>query len=201
MKNFIAYFLAFLMAFFAVTGLLYFANTKYKNIFKFDFTPTVEPEKAVKKITLKIEDYQKVRNFIREKFYAEVIDSVKRMYWTSKTDTVFKIVVKDSMLTVDLKEAKKKNEELMKQLAAKEEELKKIKIQQTSTKKDSTYNLWIKQTVKLYEAMDSKVAAKAILGMPENVARDLIYALKKKKAAEVLSSMPVDKVTKLLGNR
>jgi len=123
------------------------------------------------------------------------------MYWTSKTDTVFKIVVKDSMLTVDLKEAKKKNEELMKQLAAKEEELKKIKIQQTTTKKDSTYNLWIKQTVKLYEAMDSKVAAKAILGMPENVARDLIYALKKKKAAEVLSSMPVDKVTKLLGNR
>ena len=57
---------AFLMAFIAVTGLLYFANTKYKNIFKFDFSTTVEPEKAVKKITLKIEDYQKVRNFLNE---------------------------------------------------------------------------------------------------------------------------------------
>jgi flagellar motility protein MotE (MotC chaperone) len=48
--------------------------------------------------------------------------------------------------------------------------------------------------------MDSKVAARAIMGMQDNVARDLIYALKKKKAAEVLSFMPVEKVTKLLGN-
>ncbi len=201
MKNLIAYILVFIVAFFAVTGVLYYANTKYKNIFKFDFTPTVKPEEAVKKITLQIEDYQKVRNFIREKFYAEVIDSVKRMYWSSKTDTVFQVIVKDENLKSEIKETQKKNEELMKQLAAKEEELNKIKALQVSAKKDSTYNLWIKSTVKLYEAMDSKKAAQAMLGLQENVARDLIYALKKKKAAEILSFMPVDKVTKLLGTR
>lgn len=201
MKNLIAYILVFIVAFFAVTGVLYYANTKYKNIFKFDFTPTVKPEEAVKKITLQIEDYQKVRNFIREKFYAEVIDSVKRMYWSSKTDTVFQVIVKDENLKSEIKETQKKNEELMKQLAAKEEELNKIKALQVSAKKDSTYNLWIKSTVKLYEAMDSKKAAQAMLGLQDNVARDLIYALKKKKAAEILSFMPVDKVTKLLGTR
>jgi hypothetical protein len=57
------------------------------------------------------------------------------MYWTSKTDTVYKIVVQDSTLKVDLKDAKKKNEDLMKQLAAKEEELKKIKFNKLALKK------------------------------------------------------------------
>ncbi|MFH0734142.1 MAG: hypothetical protein V1773_07545 [bacterium] len=198
MKNFVAYFLAFLMAFFGVTGLLFYANTQYKNIFKFDFSSTTPPEKAVKKITLKIEDYQKVRNFIREKFTGEVVDSIKKLYWETKTDTVYKVIVQDSTLKQNLSEIKKQNETLVKQIAAKEEELKKIK-NKGGANKDSTYKEWVKQTVKLYETMDSKQAAKIISELSDNVARDLIYTMKKKKAAEILSNMSTARVTKLTG--
>ncbi len=198
MKNFIAYFLAFLMAFLGVTGLLYFASSHYKNIFKFDFTTNVPPEKAVKKVTLKVEDYQKVRNFIREKFTAEIVDSIKKMYWENKTDTVFQVIVQDPTLNKNLTEANKKNDELLKQLANKEEELKKIKTQSIA-KPDSIYKEWLKQTVKLYETMDAKQAARVIADLQENVARDLIYTMKKKKAAEILTNMSIEKVTRITG--
>ena len=59
------------------------------------------------------------------------------------------------------------------------------------------YNDWIASTVKLYESMDSKQAAKIITNYSDNVARDIIYAMKKKKAAEILSNLNSEQIVKL----
>jgi flagellar motility protein MotE (MotC chaperone) len=37
--------------------------------------------------------------------------------------------------------------------------------------------------------MDSKIVAKLILNLSDDTARDLIYSMKKRKAAEVLSNL------------
>jgi len=54
---------------------------------------------------------------------------------------------------------------------------------------DSAYIKWKKETVKLYESMDSKKVAKIFENLSDDVARDLIYSMKKKKAAEILSNV------------
>ncbi|MCB0753009.1 MAG: hypothetical protein KDC52_16170, partial [Ignavibacteriae bacterium] len=64
-------------------------------------------------------------------------------------------------------------------------------------KEDEKYAEWLKNTIKLYEAMESTKAAQFIKAMPENEARDLIYSMKKKKAAEVLSYLSAETVNRL----
>ena len=46
--------------------------------------------------------------------------------------------------------------------------------------------------------MDSKKAAKLIQNYSDNVSRDIIYTMKKKKAAEVLNAMNVETASKIL---
>ena len=56
-------------------------------------------------------------------------------------------------------------------------------------KKDSVYQIWVRNTVKLYESMDSRKAAKIILGYSDNIARDLLLTMKKKKAADIIAEL------------
>ncbi|MCL5028265.1 MAG: hypothetical protein M1480_04490, partial [Bacteroidetes bacterium] len=57
------------------------------------------------------------------------------------------------------------------------------------TKPDSSYIVWKNQTAKLYESMDPQKAAKIIQSYSDNVARDIIYSMRQKKAAEILSEL------------
>lgn len=66
-----------------------------------------------------------------------------------------------------------------------------------STEKDSAYIKWKKSTVKLYELMDPKKAAKIISQHSDNIARDLIYSMNKKKAAQILQYLDNETVIKL----
>lgn len=65
------------------------------------------------------------------------------------------------------------------------------------TEKDSAYIKWKKSTVKLYEFMDPKKAAKIISQHSDNIARDLIYSMNKKKAAQILQYLDTETVIKL----
>ena len=68
----------------------------------------------------------------------------------------------------------------------------------TKSKKDTVYTNWIKQTVKLYESMDSRKAAKVIQGYSDNIARDILLKMKKKKAAEILAELKPEVVTRII---
>ena len=74
----------------------------------------------------------------------------------------------------------------------------------TKSEVDTIYQKWIKQTAKLYESMDPKKAALIIRNYSETTARDIIYKMKKNKAAEVLSELdPVtaNKIARFPGDR
>ncbi|MCB0750428.1 MAG: hypothetical protein KDC52_03020, partial [Ignavibacteriae bacterium] len=62
---------------------------------------------------------------------------------------------------------------------------------------DGKYDEWLKSTIKLYEEMAVNKAGELLKTLPEEEARDLIYAMKKKKAAEILSSLDTETVKKL----
>jgi len=68
----------------------------------------------------------------------------------------------------------------------------------TVVNRDSIYKSWVAETVKLYEVMDSKKAAKVILGYSDNIARDIILKMKKKKAAEILAELKPEVVTRII---
>jgi len=51
------------------------------------------------------------------------------------------------------------------------------------------YKKLIIETSKFYESMESAKAAKIILKYSDNIAKDILYSMKKKKAAEILSEI------------
>lgn len=186
------------MTFIGVTGLLIFANTQFNNIFQFDLTKPKNPYE--KKIKLAKKDYSQVEDFIKSEFKKEVIDSLKKIYVTTKTDTVYKVVVKDPTIEESLNDAKVNFSKMAQDIKQKDQKIETLEKDLTA-KQDSVYKSWVKNTVKLFEAMDSKKAAKIITNYSDNVARDIIYSMKKKKAAEILTQLDPQTVIQLTGKQ
>ncbi len=112
-----------------------------------------------------------------------------------KHDTIYvDKLVKDPAVVDSLKATKQKVALLAMQNKRKDRKIKDLE-SRLQQQKDSAYTAWVKSTVKLYESMDSKKAAKLIQNFSDSEARDLIYSMKKKKAAEILSNLSVEKVT------
>ncbi len=177
--------LIFVSAFILVTGGLIFLNTTYANIFKFDFSPESErvliqdstnnmKKELAKQEELhpdKIIDSLTVSDTLNS-LTADIKDSVSLI---SKQDSIINTTSKPN-LTVQKPDTSNKeiqNPELTK--AVKKGDI------------DSTYINWIKDTAKMYEAMEPKKAARIIENYPDDVARDIMYKMKKKKAAEILA--------------
>jgi flagellar motility protein MotE (MotC chaperone) len=188
MKEKIVYGLIFVFLFAVVSaGMIYF-NSIYKNIFAFDFTPRAQENELAKKNLAKADSLK--TDSLKVDSLKTNVDStqVKENVSTAKTDLV-------SNQKLETKEQKKeqKKEEVAVQTPFRVPVDDKIK-----AKKDSIYNEWVKQTVKLYESMDSKKAAKVIVNYSDNIARDILLKMKKKKAAEILAELKPDVVTRII---
>ncbi len=186
MKAKIIYIITFLVAFLLVTGGIIYLNSDYRNIFQFDFTPVKKViNKKINKNS-KNEQIADIKGYFQKEFTHEIFDSLKVFIKNNKTDTVYKIKPDNSLLIDSLKT-------LEKELAKKDREInksnleEKISIKEAKSKSDSAYNDWVKKTSKLYESMDANRAAKIIESYSDNVAKDIIYAMKHKKAAEILA--------------
>lgn len=196
MKEKLIYGVIFLFVFVMVSGGIFYLNNTYKNIFAFDFSPKNAPDL----------NKEKKDNLAKQ-------DSVK-----TDSTKIAQAAVKDSSVTVNdstntatstpvqaTQQPKQKETEIVKKAA---EPAKSPVVQQvpfrlnvddkTKAKKDSIYADWVKQTVKLYESMDSKKAAKVITGYSDNIARDILLKMKKKKAAEILAELKPQDVTRII---
>lgn len=183
MKTKIIYAVIFLLVFFAITGVMIYSSSKFYNIFQFDFRVVEQPE-----VDVDMQDSTQIaENFPEQKYLLdlkkELIDSL-RVYRSPQYDTV-RVQLGDSSLVDNVKnlltEIQKMNTE--KQPVASQQVAKTVVV----TNKDSVYQKWVKDSVKLYESMDTKKAAKIIEGFSDNIARDIIFSMKKKKAAEIIA--------------
>ena len=174
MRTTIIYILVFSIAFVGTTAVIYTLNNQYKNIFAFDFSqPSTELNENVALNDTKIDSLQ-------------VADTLISQNNEINYDTLYENLNKANL------ELSKIKEELLKR--DKEITLLKEKIKD---KNDAEYDKWLKSTIKLYEEMQPGRAAKLIATLPEDNARDIIYSIKTKKAAEILSSLDTEIVKKL----
>ncbi len=194
MKEKIIYIFVFLTVFLVVTGGIIYLNNNYTDIFKLNFIPIVKHagtnpiENLNNKNNVSIDE---LKNVIQTEFKNYLVDSLKKSFPSQDKKAVVTVERKDSTLIDSLRNLRQIINKIDQKLAKQEEQNNLVKTNQEKekTQKDSTYINWTHQTAKLYEAMDPKQAAKIIQSYSDNVARDIIYSMRQKKAAEVLSEL------------
>jgi len=185
---------AFLAAFVITTIAIMYLNDTCDNIFAFDFTAP----KTIKIKPKTLEQAKAPPNLIEK----GIINKLAAPNEDPKTDSVM-VEIRNppkgkedlTALADSIKKIKaevKKQQPVTTQNVSSEESVKE-KVIVTKEYKD-----WTKKTAGLYEAMDSKRAAKIIQNYSDNVARDIIYAMKKKKAADILSQLNPEVVQRII---
>ncbi len=175
MKN-IAIVIPFVFAFLFVTGMLVYLNTLYNNIFQFDFSPRLDNQSLAAADSLAIKDTVTVNNSQSESD-TTLVDKTGLNGFQNNFNQ------KDQSITEN-KTDEKSNSEVNKNLVEK-------------AKRDSAYSAWLKKTVKLVENLPPAQASKLLKNYSDNQARDIIYAMKQKKAAKIISFLESEYVHKL----
>ena len=198
MKAKLIYTISFIIVFLFTTGAIVKLNGMYRDIFKFDFTPIKQHDNSGNMIDTSKVSFAEIKDYLLGNFKQDVLDSLKSYLPPKKNDTVYTDSFRDSSLIDSVRSLKM----ALKDINAKVTEGSQNSSQKGSedkqtAKPDSSYNLWIKQTAKLYESMDPLKAAKIIQSYSDNVARDIIYTMRQKKAAEVLSELNPDTANRI----
>ncbi|MGK9477054.1 MotE family protein [Melioribacter sp. OK-6-Me] len=180
--------ISFILAFIVVTVLMIYGATNYRNIFAFDFTPVSELKAAQAKAakntaTEKKEKFNPMNNKEEKKSY-DFSDNGAYDTMTVSLENSSSLIDSINVLLAEIRKLKTEKEKLL-------ENQKTIKDEKNFEvpKDQQKYKEWIKNTVKLYEAMDTKKAAKIIENYSDNIARDIIFSMKKKKAAEIIAEL------------
>jgi len=181
MKGKIIYIAVFGGSFIVITFILILLNNGYKNIFAFDFSP-IKPVQVAKSQVNPF-NYKEAFDQMLKDFKSQILDSMKTVTYVAK-DTG-QIRKADSTLIDSINVLKSRLEKT----AARDSIAGSGILASDKVRNDSTYRIWTKKTAALYEAMDSPKAAKIIQKYSDNVARDILYSMKKKKAAEVLANL------------
>lgn len=176
MKLKIIYISGFIIAFLVTTGIIYLLNTNYNNIFQFDFSPAIETLSAKEnKFTANLDS---LKSEMMVELKEELLDSITSVAAALKDSG--KVIVNDTIRIVTIDSTR---------ILTPVETGLTVEENNTTEKiePDSVYLKWTKTTARLYESMEPGRAAKIIVNYSDNVARDIIYSMKKKKAAEILS--------------
>lgn len=183
MNSKVIYGLVFLMAFVLTTAGIIFMNNKYNNIFKMDFSPPgLADSLKARADSLRMADSLRVADSLKN---ANLPDSLKiQLDSTNHTAEVHENAATSATSgTIEKAPAEKSTAE------SKPMQQENKQIPAAKAKAEAEYNDWVKNTAALYDLMDAKKAAKIIQKHSDNEARDILYAMKKKKAAEILSEL------------
>ena len=168
-----------IIAFIMVTVAIAYLNLKYNNVFAFDFTPA---HQAVELRTEK--QISELKESLRPEIEKSVFDSLKVIGFDSTAIMNANnrlVLLEDSIEVLQDWIAKLSNEKLALEAIKADNERK--------SESNEEYKKWIAETSKFYESMESAKAAKIILKYSDNIAKDILYSMKKKKAAEILAEI------------
>ena len=197
MKEKIVYIVSFLLAFAIVTGSLMFLNSTYKNIFAFDFTPAGQAAAETKTSdqnnnTKALLQDSTIANVIPQDTVIQKVDSLQSKTLAVSLEDSNAVQMVSNKLAEEIKPVSKIPE------TTQTESSKAYQTARNIAKRDSLHQAWVKNTAKLYETMDTRKAAKIILGYSDNIARDLLLTMKKKKAAEILAEFKPETATRII---
>lgn len=182
--------ITFVAAFVIVTAAIIYLNSVYVNIFQLDFTPrssviaevdSLDNQPAEEEVVTEIsqesekDSKEEKAGIIPEKTEEQVVSNTPE-----QKNTEVKPVLENKPVQIPV------IEETSVSLA--QNDFFEVP-PQTNNPADSTYIKWVKSTAGLFESMEAKKAALIIKNYREDVARDIIYKMKRKKAAEVLAEL------------
>lgn len=196
MKTGVVAALVFVAAFIITTAALIYFNTQYKNIFKFDFSPvnhsaiamvdsTALKQGALSDSTKALDSLKNIANGL-----APMSDSAKTAQ-TAKSEggsTPQTNANGASSLPVNLQSSTGASKSYIDSMVKNEINNAEIKKMDAAA-----YIKWKKQTAGIIEAMDSKKASQVLRMYADNIGNELLYLMKKKKAAEILSRFDTQK--------
>lgn len=198
MKDKLIYAIILLLAFFMVTGAMYYGASNYKNIFAFDFSPAAADSVIINKPKLSAAANNPIEQKpVQTKTESTVQPGINRVTQDSADFKISASAFADSAKVV-FEQLKKMKEQILLNNEKSAAQNTVLNTAMPESKKDSLYGKWIKNSVKLYEAMDSKKAAKIIQGYNDNIARDIIFSMKKKKAAEIIAEFKPELVNRII---
>jgi flagellar motility protein MotE (MotC chaperone) len=189
MKSKIIYIASFGGSFVLVTFIMVLLNNDFKNIYALDFTPIKSNQIAQSQVNQS--NYKEAFGEMLRELKSQMMDSIKTIKYVANDSLQNRKA--DSILTDSINVLKSRLEKTVNQDSL----IRNISSTRYIANTDSTYRTWAKKTAALYEAMDSKKAAKIIQNYSDNVARDILYSMKKKKAAEVLANLNPETASKV----
>jgi hypothetical protein len=201
MTSKVLYITLFLLAFIIITGGMIFYNTQFENMFQFNFSPvkqTVQKKKQGDQDSLKQDIGQKLPpdSLRHDVKLTDKTQSQKPASADKNTAAVHSAPDKSSKTVKGNSQKEPAKSGFGSNLKAKEKAV--LNSQNAPPPNDSSYIKWKKNTSKMFEAMDPKKAAKIILKYSDNTARDILYSMKKKKAAEIISELTPAYAAKLM---
>ena len=197
MKNILIYTATFIQAFVLITIAFIFLNSYFVDIYHFNFGLVSDlPKKSDAPLTI----LSPLDSAVIKEMKVALIDTLESINKRNNLSPLAGKVIKDSLVIDSLNKFiaqivkdVKNNPQLEKELKKGTKEIAKTEAVVAETtapvKHDSTYLAWKKQTATLYEMMEPKKAAKIIQNFSDNIARDILYSMKKKKAAEILAQL------------
>lgn len=191
----------FVAAFIITTAALIYFNTQYMNIFKFNFTPVshivVAADSTAKK---QVADSSKIKPDS-----TKALDSLKTIAGglAPKTDSLKTPGKAENNTAGSLKtgaETKNQNASVPPVInpVAENKAISDSKILETKKMDAKAYDDWKKKTAGIIESMDSYKAAQILRMYADNIGGDILYSMKKKKAAEILSKFDAKKDSLLI---
>lgn len=181
------------MAFATVTLGIIELNNNYQNIFAMDFTEAKSD--GINVTLIKTADSAKIttlKEYFKEELKEEFLDSIKASMHPAY-DTVYQDVVKDESLLDTINYLKKKLKEIQNNEPLVENAIN----PGSSGGGGEVGEEWVKTTAKLLESMVPVQAAKVLSQYSDNEARNVIYKMKNKKAAEILSLLNPEYVNRI----
>ncbi len=203
MKTGVTAILVFVAAFVVTTAALIFLNTKFMNIFKFNFTPVNIAMLSSAPADSTASSGQEPA----KKDSTQALDSLKSIAGNlaPKTDSLKTAAQKDNSQgannSAPVQQQNTPNNNSQPQGAQPSADNKTVSNEKQSdpTKMDSaSYENWKRSTVGILEAMDAGKASQFLRMYADNVGSDLLYSMKKKKAAEILSKFDMKKDSALV---
>lgn len=171
----------FVFAFLFVSGMLVYLNTIYNNIFQFDFSPKLDNQILTSTDSLAVKDSINIITKSEIDLASDKQNKADTVSYINNLGQIDKSLNNtDSSKLLNLTEKKSPQENIVEK-----------------TNKDSAYSAWLKKTVKLVENLSPAQASKLLKNYSDNQARDILYAMKQKKAAKIISYLEPEYVHKL----
>ncbi len=193
MKNSLVYIVAFLLVFLITTAAIIFLNESFNNIFRFDFRDIQPPEDDIASLLSdkQIKNMKDAPDSVKYGVYKELFSADSTVFLVQDSGIIDSLN-KVNELIAELQRSQLNIQQAQSKLYEKKSE--EVEVNPEIVNRDSVYQVWLKKTVKFYEGMKPAEAAKIIVGYSDDVAKDIVYKMKPKKAAKILASLNPQKV-------